>query len=78
MSKPFKYTVINLIKTGMRIEELRKQAHISVKDLQDMLELESPQAIYKWQWGQCLPTLENLVNLAKIFDTTIDNILVYG
>lgn len=78
MLKSYKYAVINIIKTGCRIEELRKNSNISVRQLQEMLQLESPQAIYKWQWGECLPSLDNLVNLAKIFNTTIDNILVYG
>ena len=37
---------------------------------------ESPQAIYKWQWGQSLPTLDNLVVLAKVFECPIHDILV--
>jgi len=32
--------------------------------------------IYKWQNGQSLPAIENLVVLAKMMDTTVDDLLV--
>lgn len=67
---------VNLIKTGARIEELRKASGISVKELQEIFGFNSPQAIYKWQNGLCLPTVNNLVVLALLFNTTIDKILV--
>jgi transcriptional regulator with XRE-family HTH domain len=72
----FQYPVINLIKTGKNIKKLREVKNLSVKDLQEMFGFESPQAIYKWQWGDALPTLDNLVILAKIFECKIEDILV--
>ena len=36
----------------------------------------SPQAIYKWQNGTALPTVDNLIVLAALFDVLIDDILV--
>lgn len=38
----------------------------------------TPQAIYKWQHGASLPTVDNLVALSIIFDVPIDAILVTG
>ena len=38
--------------TGARIDALRKQAGMSVKDIQDILGLGSVQAIYKWISGK--------------------------
>ncbi|MED9969431.1 MAG: XRE family transcriptional regulator, partial [Ruminococcus sp.] len=35
-----------------------------------------PQAIYKWQRGAALPTVDNLVVLSAVFNTNINNILV--
>jgi hypothetical protein len=35
-----------------------------------------PQAIYKWQHGDCLPTIDNLVALSAIFEVTIESILI--
>ena len=36
----------------------------------------SPQAIYKWQNGAALPTVDNLIVLAALFGVLIDDILV--
>ena len=67
---------INMAKTGQNIMELRTKAGLSVKDLQDVFGFATPQAIYKWQHGAAMPTIDNLVVLAAVFDVTIDSILV--
>ena len=54
----------------------REKKRMSVKQLQELLGLAAPQAIYRWQMGLTLPSIDNLVALAVIFDTTIDKILV--
>lgn len=72
----FVYPVINLIKTGENIKKLRIQNKLSVRELQDILGFDSPQAIYKWQWGDSLPSLDNLVVLAKVFKVSINDILI--
>lgn len=46
-----------------------------MKDVADMLGV-SPQAVAKWQAGTALPTIDNLVILAAMLDTKIDDILV--
>ena len=69
--------VVDLTATGMNIERLRKQSGLSVKNLQDIFGFSTPQAIYKWQRGTAMPTLDNLVALAAIFDVTLDDIIVY-
>lgn len=68
--------VIDMIGTGKNIERLRKQNGLSVKDLQDIFAFSTPNAIYKWQRGITMPTLDNLVVLASVFQVTVDNILV--
>lgn len=35
-----------------------------------------PQAVYKWEWGKSLPTVDNLYALSRLFGVTIENILV--
>lgn len=67
---------INTIGTGMRIMDLRKKAGLSVKDLQNILGFATPNAIYKWQNGAAMPTLDNLIVLAAIFNVPIDDIIV--
>ena len=36
----------------------------------------SPQAIYKWQNGTALPTVDNLIGLAALLKVHIDDILI--
>ena len=68
--------VIDMIKTGQNIMDLRVAAGLSVKDLQDIFGFATPQAIYKWQHGATLPTIDNLVVLASVFHVHMDDILV--
>ena len=68
---------IDMVRTGENIARLRREAGLSVKDLQDLFGFTTPQAIYKWQHGTALPTVDNLVVLASVFGVTIDDILMY-
>ncbi len=68
--------VIDMIGTGQNIARLRKQAGLSVRDLQDVFGFATPQAIYKWQQGVALPTIDNLVVLATVLQVRLDDILV--
>lgn len=67
---------IDLIRTGERIRGLRKQNNISVEQLRSILGFSTVQAIYKWEKGLNLPTLDNLVVLAEIFHVSMDDIIV--
>jgi transcriptional regulator with XRE-family HTH domain len=67
--------VIDLSATGLNIARLRVHAGLTVRDLQDVFGFGTPQAIYKWQRGETLPSLENLAALACILDVAMDDIL---
>ena len=67
---------VNLGMTGANIRAIRKQRGLSVKDLQDIFGFATPQAIYKWQQGVTLPTVDNLVVLASVFGVPMEKILV--
>lgn len=67
---------IDMVRTGQNITSLRKQKGFSVKDIQDIFGFATPQAIYKWQHGTSLPTIDNLIVLAAIFQVHIDDILI--
>ena len=71
-----KIPIIDLVATGKNIKRIREASGISVRDIQDVLGFTNPQAIYKWQKGECLPTIDNLVILASVLGVTIDEILV--
>ncbi len=68
--------VIDMTATGMNITRLRINAGLTVRDLQTIMGFATPQAIYKWQHGAAMPTLDNLVVLAAVFGVPMDDILV--
>lgn len=67
---------IDTKETGHKIHVLRVINGLSVRDIQDYLGFSTPQAIYKWQHGESLPTIDNLVALAKLFKVKMDDIIV--
>ena len=70
------FPCIDMLATGTNIKKLRTDCGLTVRDLQDYFGFEQPQAIYKWQWGECLPSIDNLYALSKLFRIPIDKILV--
>ena len=71
-----KFPRISLRRTGQNIYHLMKEHNLSVKDVQEAVGFEYPQAVYKWIRGESLPSIDNLVVLALLFKTTIDKIVV--
>ena len=65
---------IDLAQTGANIVSLRKAAGLTVADIQMVFGFNSPQAIYKWQNGTALPTVDNLIVLAALLNVRIDDI----
>ena len=70
------FPTIDLMRTGANIVRLRKAAGLTVRDLQMVFGFNSPQAIYKWQNGAALPTVDNLIVLAALLHVRIDDILI--
>ena len=69
------YPIVDLKETGKRINELRKSNGLSVKELSELVGV-SIHAVYHWQYGNKLPTIDNLVILVSIFGVTMDEIAV--
>ena len=70
------FPAIDPVKTGDNITKLRKAAGLSVHDVQAAFGFDSPQAIYKWQNGTALPSVDNLVRLAALLCVRMDDILI--
>ena len=68
--------VINLIETGANIKKLRKLNKIPISSLCDVFGCKTPQAIYKWEQGRSLPTIDNLIILARLFNSHVEDILI--
>lgn len=67
---------IDMVRTGKRIETVRKNRGFSVKDIQEYFGFEYPQAVYKWQHGECLPSVDNLFALARLLRVGMEDLLV--
>lgn len=70
------FPVIDLAATGENIRRLRISRGLSVRQLQSFFGFEEPRAIYKWQKGESLPTVDNLYALGKILDVPMEQILI--
>lgn len=68
--------VIDLEATGNNIKDLIKNNGLKVKDVANTFGFASPYPVYKWQNGESLPALENLVVLAKLLNVTIDELII--
>ena len=73
-SKPF--PVIDMVETGKNILRLREERGMTVRDLQAYFGFEEPQAIYKWQQGKSLPTVDNLYALGALLGVPMAEPLV--
>ena len=49
---------------------------MTVRDLQVYFGFEEPQAIYEWQQGKSLPSVDNLYALGALFEVPMEDILV--
>ena len=70
------FPVIDLVATGSNIQRLRQERGLTVRDLQRYFGFEEPRAIYKWQKGETLPTVDNLYALGILLEVPMDSILV--
>ena len=54
-----KYPVIDMVRTGQNIKRIMQFKGLTVKDVQEFLELSTPQSIYHWFDGRNLPRIKN-------------------
>ena len=67
---------IRSAETGERIKQLMEENGYTVRDIQQAMGFENPQAIYKWMPGKNLPSLDNLLILSRLLHTHMEDILV--
>ncbi len=70
-------TVFDAKKAGAQIAALRKAKRLTQSEVGERLHI-SYQAVSKWERGESLPDIPVLVGLARILETTTDNILCGG
>ena len=70
------FPVIDPVATGQNIKTLREEKGLTVRDLQAFFGFEEPQAIYRWQYGKTLPSVDNLYALSAILEVPMERILI--
>ena len=75
------YLSIQQKETGSRIKSLLRESGYTVRDIQNAMGFENPQAVYKWISGKCLwrpseSSLDNFLILSRLLNTSIEDILV--
>ena len=71
------YPVIQEEMTGKRLRDVRKARGLKVSAVCAYMGGISEQAVYKWERGACLPTLDNLLALSHLYHVRMDELLVY-
>ena len=67
---------ISKVETGRRLRKLLDWHGVTVREIQEEMGLESPQAIYKWLNGRALPSIENLLILGRLLNVPMEDLLV--
>lgn len=63
---------IDMVGTGKNIKRIMKMRGMTVRDIQEYLQLSAPQSIYHWFAGRSLPTVDNLYALSELFCVPMD------
>jgi len=62
-------------KIGNHILTLRKSSNLTQVELSNLVGV-SHQAVSKWENGECLPDIEVLLKLAKVFNQSVEKLLL--
>ena len=68
--------VINVVATAAKIKECRIRAGYSVRELQNIFRFSSPEAVYAYEKGKYLPTIDNMIILADVYGVAVDDFIV--
>ena len=68
--------VVSIKRTGERLKAIREQKGISKDSVQRMLKLTHLNPINEWERGAHLPSIDNLVALAQIYDVKLDDMII--
>lgn len=68
--------VIDIEATGNQIKLLRKKCGFTVRDIQNIFGFEYPQAVYAWEQGKNIPSIDNLLVLSRLFNVPVEQLVV--
>lgn len=68
--------IIDVAATAANIKACRIRAGYSVREIQNIFNFSSPEAVYAWEKGKNLPTIDNMIVIASVYGVTIDQIVI--
>lgn len=66
---------IDMEQTGKNIEKMMEQNDMSPRDMQNAFGFGTVNTIYTWMRGKKMPNIDNIVQIADMFGTKIDDII---
>lgn len=66
---------IDMIETGKHMKAIREKCKMPIAYVAGLLNL-YVQAVYRWEYGQTCPTIDNLINLSEIFGVPMKDLIV--
>lgn len=70
------YYSIDVEATSNNLKQICKRKGVSARFLMNLLHLTSPTAVYKWYSGRNLPSIDNMIVIAKFLDVGVEDIVV--
>lgn len=67
---------MNMAATGANIKAIMKANGLTAADIQEICGFNTPQSVFKWFRGDTMPSLDNLVILAHVLHTPIDQLII--
>lgn len=67
--------IINVSETAKLLKQKRIELGYSVRDVQNIFNL-SHMAVYKWEKGMTLPSIDHMLGLSELYNTSIDSLIV--
>ncbi len=68
--------IIDMTATGINIKRIRESKGYTVRDIQEAFGFATANTVYKWQRGESLPTIDNLLALSEMFEVKMEEIIV--
>ena len=70
-----KYPKIDMYRTGQNIKRIMQNCGLTVRNIQEYLDLATPQSVYRWFEGHNMPSVDNLYALSELFHVPMDEMI---
>ncbi len=70
------YYSIDVEATGKNLKQICKRKDVTAGDLMSLLHFTTPTAVYKWYSGRNLPSMDNMIVIARFLEVGVEDIVV--